>query len=102
MIDTLAPTNFPVGNPTVLKRAFESGGLSLMKGRATSAATCSPTVAHPDRLPPTSAPSGRTWRSPPGKVVLRNDLMELIQYAPSTAEVHEIPLLFSPPWINKY
>jgi polyhydroxyalkanoate synthase subunit PhaC len=102
MIDALAPTNFPIGNPTVLKRAFESGGLSLVKGARNFARDLLTNGGTPRQVATDVHKVGKNMALSPGKVVLRNDLMELIQYSPSTAGVHQIPLLFSPPWINKY
>jgi polyhydroxyalkanoate synthase subunit PhaC len=102
VIDALAPTNFPVGNPEVLKRAFESGGLSLMRGARNFARDLVTNGGTPRQVAADVHQVGVNMALSPGKVVLRNELMELIQYAPSTGEVHEVPLLFSPPWINKY
>jgi polyhydroxyalkanoate synthase len=102
MIDAFAPTNTPAGNPAVLKKAFESGGLSLVKGARNFARDLVTNGGAPRQVATDVHKVGVNMALSPGKVVLRNDLMELIQYAPSTAEVHEIPLLFSPPWINKY
>ena len=102
-IDALAPTNFLLGNPAALKRAFETGGASLARG----ARNFLDDVAHERRhaaagRPSARSSSARTSRRRPGKVVFRNELIELIQYAPQTETVHEVPLLCSPPWINKY
>ena len=102
MIDALAPTNFVLGNPTVIKKALDTGGLSLAKGRATSFMICGPIVVRRSRSSPGAHEVGEDMAATPGKVVFRNELMELIQYAPQTEQVHETPLLFSPPWINKY
>ena len=102
MIDALAPTNFVLGNPAVIKKAVETGGLSLAKGARNFVHDLLTNQGAPQQVAPGVHAVGKDMAVTPGKVVFRNELMELIQYAPSTAEVHEIPLLFSPPWINKY
>jgi poly[(R)-3-hydroxyalkanoate] polymerase subunit PhaC len=102
MIDALAPTNFIPGNPAVIKKALETGGLSLAKGARNFIHDLRTNRGVPRQVVPDAHTVGKDMALTPGKVVFRNELMELIQYAPSTTEVHEIPLLFSPPWINKY
>jgi polyhydroxyalkanoate synthase len=102
MIDALAPTNFIPGNPAVIKKALETGGLSLAKGTRNFIHDLRTNRGVPRQVVADAHTVGKDMAITPGKVIFRNELMELIQYAPSTAEVHEIPLLFSPPWINKY
>ncbi len=102
MIDALAPTNFAMTNPAVLKRAFETGGQSLARGMRNYLSDLKNNDGQPLQVASGVHEVGRNLAVTPGKVVFRNDLMELIQYSPSTETVHEIPLLFSPPWINKY
>jgi polyhydroxyalkanoate synthase len=102
MIDALAPTNFLIGNPTALKRAFETGGQSVIRGFTHFVDDA---VAHggwPRQVDTSQLSLGEDLAATPGKVVHRNRLMELIQYAPATETVYETPMLFSPPWINKY
>ena len=102
LIDTLAPTNFAPGNPAVLKRALETGGLSLARGTRNFARDLVSNKGMPRQVATGVHTVGENLAVTAGKVVFRNELMELIQYAPRAAQVHEIPLLFSPPWINKY
>ena len=102
MIDALAPTNFVPGNPVVIKKALDTGGLSLAKGGRNFTHDLRTNQGAPRQVVPGAHTVGKDMAVTPGKVVFRNELMELIQYAPSTPEVHKIPLLFSPPWINKY
>ena len=102
MIDALAPTNFVLGNPTVIKKALDTGGLSLAKGTRNLVHDLLTNQGTPRQVVAGEHAVGEDMAITPGKVVFRNELMELIQYAPSTSQVHEIPLLFSPPWINKY
>ena len=102
MVDALAPTNFIFGNPAVIKKALDTGGLSLAKGARNFIHDLRTNQGAPRQVVPGAHTVGVDMATTPGKVVFRNELMELIQYAPSTPEVHEIPLLFSPPWINKY
>ena len=100
--DALAPTNFLPTNPAALKRAFETGGASVAAGSRNFLDDLVHNHGRPRQVDTSGFELGRNLAATPGKVVFRNELMELIQYAPQTPKVHAIPVLASPPWINKY
>jgi polyhydroxyalkanoate synthase subunit PhaC len=100
--DALAPTNFLPGNPAALKKAFDTGGGSVLAGTRNFASDLVRNGGRPRQVDTSSFEIGRNLAATPGQVVFRNELMELIQYAPQTGQVHATPLLASPPWINKY
>ena len=102
VLDALSPTNLALTNPAVLKRMWDTGGLSLARGMRTFLQDLATNDGQPHQVAEGVHEVGRDLAVTPGKVVFRNELMELIQYSPTTDKVHAIPLLFSPPWINKY
>ncbi len=102
MVDATAPTNWLVTNPAALKRAFDTGGLSLVRGASNALRDLVTNKGMPRQVTPGRFRPGHELAATPGSVVFRNRLIELIQYEPQTETVHEVPLLFSPPWINKY
>lgn len=101
-LDAIAPTNWLPTNPAALKKAFDTGGLSLLRGAGNVLRDMATNNGMPRQVTPGQFRPGRELAATPGSVVFRNRLMELIQYKPQTETVHQVPLLFSPPWINKY
>ena len=104
MLDAAAPSNFALTNPQVLKATADSGGENLLKGmqnmlRDLEKGKGGLAIAMTDT---NAFEMGRNVASTPGKVVFQNDLMQLLQYQPSTKTVLKRPLLIIPPWINKY
>ena len=104
IIDMMAPTNFLGTNPDALERAVETEGESLVKGLENLVADLEANngelvVRLADE---TAFELGGNIATTPGEVVYRNRMMELIQYAPATEQVHETPLVIFPPWINKF
>ncbi len=102
MLDTVAPSNFLMTNPTVLQRTFETGGTNLMKGWANWMEDWRRAVLGEGPVGADDFVVGRDLAVTPGKVIFRNRLIELIQYAPATAKVHAEPILIVPAWIMKY
>jgi len=101
--DALAPTNFPLTNPDVLKATIASNGENLVKGLDNLLADIERGRGElAIRQSADGFVIGQNIATAPGKVVFRNQIMELLQYSPTTDEVHERPLLIFPPWINKY
>jgi polyhydroxyalkanoate synthase subunit PhaC len=102
ILAALAPTNYLATNPAALKRAFETGGASVVAGARNFLDDLKNNKGMPRQVDTRPFEVGRNLAATPGKVVFRNDLMELIQYAPQTPQVRSVPVLASPPWINKY
>jgi polyhydroxyalkanoate synthase len=102
LLDALAPTNFLLTNPAAIKRAVETGGSSVLAGAGNFVSDVLTNDGRPRQVDASSFRMGEDLAATPGKVVFRNELMELIQYAPQTPKVRAVPVLASPPWINKY
>lgn len=102
VVDGLSPTNFLATNPLALRRAVETKGASVIAGMHNFLEDLATNGGKPRQVDASKFRVGENLACTPGKVVFRNELMELIQYAPTTKTVHAIPLLCSPPWINKY
>ena len=103
-IDAMAPSNFALTNPEVLHETAKTGGENLVKGLHNLLADIERgngqlKISMTD---PKAFELGVNIATTPGKVVYQNDLMQLIQYEPSTKKVFKRPLLIMPPWINKY
>lgn len=104
LADALSPSNFLMTNPEVIKETVDSGGQNLVKGmqnlqRDMQAGQGQLRITMADHE---AYEVGKNIATAPGKVVYQNDIMQLIQYSPTTAMVYERPLLILPPWINKF
>ncbi|MDP9248596.1 MAG: poly-beta-hydroxybutyrate polymerase, partial [Candidatus Dormibacteraeota bacterium] len=102
LLDAAAPTNLPWLNPSVWKQTVETGGMSLARGGINALTDILLNNGKPRQVDVTPFELGRNLAATPGRVVLRNELIELLMYEPQTEHVHRNPLVCSPPWINKY
>ncbi len=99
-LNAVAPTNYLLTNPVAIRKFWESGGESLFRGiRNLAADLRAGDIQMVDR---SAFEVGRNLATTPGSVVFRNQLVEVIQYRPRQPRVHQVPLVFIAPWINKF
>lgn len=101
-LDILSPSNVPLLNPEIIAETTRTGGRNLTEGAAHFAHDTLKTLTSQHDPAPDGYKIGKDLACTPGQVVYRNDLMELIQYAPQTYQVHVQPILIVPAWIMKY
>jgi polyhydroxyalkanoate synthase len=103
-VDAMSPSNFLLTNPEVLRKTAETGGENLLKGlnNLLSDLEQGKGKLHIKMTDMDAFKVGENIGVSPGKVIFQNDLMQLIQYSPSTEMVLKRPLLIAPPWINKF
>ncbi|WP_237050539.1 PHA/PHB synthase family protein [Microvirga ossetica] len=104
IINAIAPSNWVFTNPELLHETFASDGENLVRGMQLLAEDIERGSGHLKirQTDTTKFEIGKNLAITPGKVIFRNELMELIQYAPTTEKVLKRPLLVVPPWINKF
>lgn len=104
LVNALSPSNFALTNPEVLRKTFSSKGKNLVEGVKNfwDDFKSSPQVLNISMTDFSAFRVGQNVATTPGKVVYQTDLMQLIQYEPTTEKVQKTPILIIPPWINKY
>jgi polyhydroxyalkanoate synthase len=102
LIEAVSPSNVPLVNPSSAKAAIDTGGLSLARGGLSLLRDMASPPRIPEMVDRSAFEVGRNIAVTSGEVVLRTEVLELIQYRPQTERVREIPLLIVPPTINKF
>ena len=102
LAEALSPSNVPLVNPASAKAAIDSGGLNLARGSISLLRDLATPPRVPEMVDTSAFEVGRNIAVTPGAVVLRTEVIELIQYRPQTEQVRTVPLLIVPPTINKY
>ena len=102
LTDAMSPSNVAWLNPTVIEATVRTGGKNLVEGLQHLLDDVRENDGRVSLVDRKAFHIGENIATTPGKVVLRNELCELIRYTPTTPQVHERPILFVPPWINKF
>jgi polyhydroxyalkanoate synthase len=101
-LDAMSPSNIPWLNPDVIDATVRTGGANLQDGLRNIVADARDNEGRPALVDESAFTVGRNVATTAGKVIFRNELIELIQYAPTQPEVYARPLIVVPPWINKF
>ena len=101
-MDAVAPTNTLLGNPAAMKKMYETGGASVVRGLTHMLEDLANNGGLPSQVNMKAFQLGKDLANSPGAVVFKNEVLELIQYQPTTPQVYSRPLLTVPPQVNKY
>jgi poly[(R)-3-hydroxyalkanoate] polymerase subunit PhaC len=102
LMAALSPSNLPLVNPASAKATVDTAGMNFLRGGRNLLSDLATAPRIPDMVDKSAFEVGRTVAVTPGAVILRTEVLELIQYRPQTEQVREVPLLIVPPTINKY
>ncbi|MCX6399072.1 MAG: alpha/beta fold hydrolase [Propionibacteriales bacterium] len=102
LVEAIAPSNVPLVNPASAKAVIDTAGMSLVRGGTQLVKDLASAPRIPEMVDTSGFTLGENVAATPGSVVFRNDVLELIQYAPQCDEVYEVPVMIVPPTINKY